>query len=75
MILCGAGIGDGNAHNHDRLPILLAGRGGGAIKTGRHIEYDANTPLCNLYMSMLEKMGAAPERFGDSTGLLKQLDA
>jgi hypothetical protein len=88
MILCGAGIGDGNAHNHDVLPVLLAGRGGGTITPGRHVRYDANTPLCNLYVSMLQRMSAANggadlgssstgslARFGDSTGPLAQLTA
>jgi hypothetical protein len=75
MILCGAGIGDGNAHNHDRLPILLAGRGNGTITPGRHVRYAENTPLCNLYLSMLDRMGAHAPRFGDSTGQLGQLTA
>lgn len=75
MILCGAGIGDGNRHNHDALPVLLAGRGGGAITPGRHVQYAPDTPLCNLYVSMLERMGVKPPRFGDSTGPLGELTA
>ena len=87
MILCGAGIGDGNAHNHDVLPILLAGRGGGTITPGRHVKCAEGTPLCNLYVSMLQRMTAANggadlgstagglARFGDSTGPLSQLTA
>jgi hypothetical protein len=74
MIVYGSGIGDGNRHNHNNLPILLAGRGGGTIKTGRHVKYDRNTPLNNLYISMLDRMGAAPESLGDSTGPLPKLD-
>lgn len=75
MILCGAGIADGNRHNHDALPILLAGRGGGTITPGRRLNYIRNTPLCNLYVSMLDRMGVKVPRFGDSTGPLKALSA
>jgi hypothetical protein len=75
MILFGCGIGDGNRHNHNDLPILLAGRAGGTITPGRHVQYEKNTPLCNLYVSMLERMGTKVERFGDSTGPLAKLTA
>jgi Protein of unknown function (DUF1552) len=75
MLMCGSGIGDGNRHNHDDLPILLAGRGGGFIKPGRHVIYPKNTPLCNLYLSMLDKMGVNESRFGDSDGKLTGLSA
>ena len=71
MILYGSGIADGDRHNHDDLPILLAGRAGGALQPGRHIAYPNNTPLCNLYVSMLNTMGVKTDRFGDSTGPLK----
>jgi hypothetical protein len=74
MIVYGAGIGDGNRHNHDELPILLAGKGGGTLKTGRHVRYPRNTPLMNLYLSMLDRMGAPVESLGDSTGQLKGLE-
>ena len=75
MVLFGCGIGDGNRHNHHDLPILLAGRGGGTITPGRHLQYEKNTPLCNLYVSMLDRMGAKTEKFGDSTGALPNLTA
>jgi hypothetical protein len=68
MILYGSGLGDGNAHNHDNLPILLAGRGGGSIATGRHIRYEKETPLNNLYLSMLDRIESSVEVLGDSTG-------
>ncbi len=71
MILFGGGIGDGNRHNHENLPILMAGRAGGTIETGRCIRYPKETPLCNLYLSMLDRMGAPVESFGDSTGTLE----
>jgi hypothetical protein len=73
MIMYGAGIGDGDRHNHNNLPILLAGRGNGTVTPGRHVTYPKDTPLCNLYLSMLERMGVKQDRFGDSTGLLKNL--
>jgi len=68
MILFGSAIGDGNKHLHTNLPILLAGRAGGALKTGRHLRCPAKTPLSNLHASMLDVMGIATERFADSTG-------
>ena len=70
MLMYGAGISDGNAHNHDNLPILLAGKGGGTIPTGRHIKYKDGTPLTNLYLDILDRVGARTDRLGDSTGEL-----
>lgn len=74
MIVYGGGISDGNKHEHENLPILLAGRGGGSIAPGRHVAYPKNTPLANLYVAMLQRAGVrGVERFGDSTGALGQL--
>jgi len=73
MILYGSGISDGNAHNHNKLPILLAGKGGGSIRTGRHVRYPKNTPLNNLFLSLLDRIGAPVEKLGDSTGRLEGL--
>jgi hypothetical protein len=73
MIVYGGGIGDGNRHNHDNLPILLAGKGAGTIKSGRHIRYPSQTPLANLFLSMLERIEVPTEKLGDSTGLLEGL--
>lgn len=73
MIMFGSGISDGNRHNHENLPIVLAGRGGGTIDTGRLVQYERNTPLCNLYVALLERMGCDVASFGDSTGPLKAL--
>lgn len=70
MILYGSAISDGNRHNHDDLPILLAGRGGGTINAGRHVVHPNETPLNNLYLAMAERMGAKLDRFGDSKGIL-----
>ena len=72
MVLFGSGLGDGNRHNHDNLPILLAGRGG-SIKSGRHVRYPFNTPLTNLYRSMLSRAGATTDKYSDSTGPLDGL--
>jgi hypothetical protein len=69
LVLFGGGISDGNRHNHEDLPIVMAGRGGG-INTGRLIQSPRETPLCNLYLSMLEQAGCPAERFGDSTGVV-----
>ena len=71
MIVYGSGIGDGDRHNHDDLPILLAGKGGGTIEAGRHLTFSRDTPLMNLYLALFERMGAPTARFGDSTGVLK----
>lgn len=68
MIMYGSGLGDGNRHNHDDLPILLAGGAGGTMAMGRHVNYREETPVANLYLSMLDRLGAGPARFGDSTG-------
>jgi hypothetical protein len=73
MIVYGGGISDGDRHNHDDLPVLLAGRGGGTIKTGRHVRYAQNTPMNNLFLSMMDRMGIPAETLGDSTGRLQQL--
>ena len=63
-----SGIKDGDRHEHEDLPILLAGRGGGTITGGRHIQAPKGTPLNNLFCSMLDRVGTPVERFGDSTG-------
>ncbi len=73
MILYGSGIGDGNAHNHDNLPILLAGRGGATIASGRHVKFEKETPLNNLYLSMLDRVDSSVEALGDSTGRIEML--
>ncbi len=74
MIVYGSGMSDGNRHNHEDLPVLLAGGGGGTIDSGRHVRYPRETPLTNLYVSLLERVGVATEQFGDSTGPLERLN-
>ena len=73
MLVYGSGIGDGDRHNHDELPILLVGKGGGTVESGRHLTFPkkADTPLTNLYLALFERMGAPAKAFGDSTGVLK----
>jgi len=75
MIAYGSGNSDGNAHNHDDLPILLAGGGCGTLSSGRHIRYAKDTPLNNLWMSMLDRMQVNVDSVGDATGRLKGLQA
>jgi hypothetical protein len=71
MILFGSSLSDGNRHDPSNLPIILAGKAGGRIKPGRHIASPKKTPLCNLYVSMLDKMGTPVDAFGDSTEALE----
>ena len=74
MIVFGAGMRDGNAHNPKNLPIILGGRGGGTIATGRNVVHETGTPLANLWQGMLRRIGTPVDRFADSTGELKGLD-
>jgi hypothetical protein len=77
VILLGSSIADGNGHVPDNLPIVIAGKGGGTLKTGQHLaagEGD-NTPLCNLYVTMLRAARIPAESFGDSSGPLMALHA
>ncbi len=73
MIVYGGGISDGNAHNHNNLPVLVVGKAGGALKAGRHITYPDQTPMNNLHLSMLDRMGVPIETLGNSTGRLATL--
>jgi hypothetical protein len=74
MIVYGAGLSDGNAHTHHDLPTLIAGRGGNFIKTGRRVVYRKETPMCNLFLTMMDRMGTRMDHFGDATGHLNGLD-
>jgi hypothetical protein len=73
MIVYGSGISDGNRHNHNDLPIILAGRGCGTVQPGRHVRYPDETPLTNLFISMLARFDTPVEKVGDSTGALAGL--
>ena len=74
MIVFGAGMHDGNRHDPHNLPIIVAGRGGGTMATGRNLVYEKNTPLCNLWRSMLTRVGAPTDKLADSTGELTGLN-
>ncbi|MBI3894441.1 MAG: DUF1552 domain-containing protein [Acidobacteria bacterium] len=71
LIVYGGGLGDGNLHIPKNLPILLVGGGSGQVKGGRHIQYSKDTPLANLQLALLHKVGVQADRFGDSTGDLE----
>jgi hypothetical protein len=73
MVVFGNGNGNGVRHDHMNLPILLAGGGGGTLNPGRHVKYPVGTPVANLWLSLMHRMGVHAERHGDSTGLLPNL--
>jgi hypothetical protein len=70
LLVYGGGMGDGNLHQHTDLPCVLVGRLGGAIKGGRHIAYESGTPMTNLLVTVLDKVGVPVTSIGDSTGPL-----
>jgi hypothetical protein len=74
MIVYGAGLSDGNRHTHEDLPTLIAGRAGNYFKPGRRIVARRETPMCNLFLTMMDRMGVKMENFGDSRGRLEGLD-
>lgn len=74
MIVYGAGLSDGNRHTHEDLPTLIVGRGGKSLKTGHRIVYRRETPMANLYLTMMDRMGVRTEHFGDATGRLDGLN-
>jgi hypothetical protein len=70
MILYGSSLSDGNEHNFDPLPVVLAGGASGQLRGGRHVRHAPHTPMSNLLLTMLDKLGAHVDAIGDSTGLL-----
>ena len=72
MVVYGSGIGDGNRHTHHDLPVVVAGRGG-SLHAGRHVRYAPETPMNNLYLSLLHRVGVRTETLGDGTGRLEHL--
>ena len=74
MIVYGAGLSDGNRHTHEDLPTLIAGRGGKSIKAGQRIVYRRETPMANLFLTMMDRMGVRADYFGDATGRLDGLN-
>jgi hypothetical protein len=73
MIVYASGLSDGNRHSHEDLPVLVAGRGDGSLKPGRHIVYKKGTPVTNLYLTLLDRLGVEATSIGDSTGKLEHL--
>jgi hypothetical protein len=73
MVLFASALSDGNSHNPHKLPMVVGGRAGGRIDSGQHLTYSEDTPVANLYYSMLDAFGAPVERFADSTGALPGL--
>lgn len=75
MIVYVSGLSDGNRHSHEDLPVLVAGRGNGRLKPGRHLVYRRGTPMTNLYVTLLDHLGVQPDGIGDSTGKLDLTNA
>jgi hypothetical protein len=71
MVLFASALSDGDRHDPHKLPIVVGGGGGGRLATGQYLSYTEDTPLANLYVSMLDAFGTPVERFGDSTGPLQ----
>jgi len=74
MIVYGAGLSDGNRHLHEDLPTAILGKANGTIKPGRRVVFRRETPMCNLYLSMMDRMGVHMDHFGDATGRLDGVD-
>jgi Protein of unknown function (DUF1552) len=72
MIVYGSGLSDGNRHTHEDLPVLIVGRGGN-FAMGKHVAYATGTPMTNLYLTLLDRMGVQSEKIGDSTGRVEHL--
>ncbi len=73
LVLFGSGIGNPNVHDHTNLPIVVAGGAAGGMKGGRHLRTGKPTPLANLHLALLDKVGVKLDRFGDSNGRLDEL--
>ena len=71
LLLYGSAMSNGNQHDHDPLPVILAGGASGALTGGRHLRNAKDTTMSNLLLAMLDKMGIPTEKFGDSTGMLQ----
>jgi hypothetical protein len=73
MYLLGSGMGNPDVHDHSNLPILVAGGGAGKVKGARHIKYRQQTPLANLHLTLLDKVGVHLDKFVDSTGRVEEI--
>ena len=72
IVVYGSGLSDGNRHTHDDLPVVLVGRGG-HFRVNNHIVYPKDTPMTNLYLTLLDRLGVQAEKLGDSTGRIDHL--
>ena len=75
LITFGSAMGDGRKHDHDDLPVVIAGHAGGAVAGGRHLKLEAETPMADLFVRSAQLAGVSVDRFGDSRGTLPQLSA
>jgi hypothetical protein len=75
MIMFTSDLRDGNRHSPKNLPIVLAGSGGGKLRTGQNVNFEKETPLANLYLSILHALDIENKNFGDSTGTLSSIYA
>jgi hypothetical protein len=75
LLLYGSGMGNPNQHDHDNLPVVIAGGAAGRMRGGRHIRYTQPTPLANLHLTLLDKVGVRLDSFADSRGRLDDLFA
>jgi hypothetical protein len=73
VYLYGSGLGNSSIHDHDNLPILVAGGAACGMKGGRHIRYETGTPLANLHLTLLDRVGVTLDKFGDSNGKMEDL--
>jgi hypothetical protein len=73
IYMYGSGMGNSSLHDHDNLPILVAGGAGTGLKGGRHIRYEKPMPLANLHLTLLDRVGVRLDSFVDSTGKIEGL--
>jgi hypothetical protein len=71
--LYGSGMGNPSLHDHENLPVLVAGGSACGLKGGRHIKYEKGTPLANLHLTLLDRIGVQMDSFGDSNGKINEL--
>jgi hypothetical protein len=71
MIMQGSGLSNSDQHSHIDLPLVVVGGGAGSLKGGRHLRFPKDTPMNNLHMALLEKVGVPVEKFGDATGRIE----
>ena len=73
ILAYGSGMSDGQLHNHVNMPLLLIGGGSGRLRGGRHLRFPKGTPLANVHLTLLNKLGQGLDSFGDSAGMIENL--